>query len=49
MSYINENTVKFITGERSMDTWDAFTQELSKMNVDAYLKIYQDSYNRWKG
>ncbi|MDL2233993.1 extracellular solute-binding protein [Ruminococcaceae bacterium OttesenSCG-928-L11] len=45
--YINENLVKFITGERPMSEWDAYTTELGKMDIEAYLSIYQASFDRW--
>lgn len=48
VAYCEENVTKFITGERSLSEWDAYVSELSKMDVDGYIKIYQDAYDRWK-
>ncbi len=47
-AYINENIVKFITGTREMSTWDAYVNELNKMNIKEFLAIYQSAYDRWK-
>lgn len=46
-SFIDENSVKFITGERSLDEFDNFVEELKKMDIEEYLKVYQASFDRW--
>ncbi|MEG0834661.1 MAG: extracellular solute-binding protein [Christensenellaceae bacterium] len=48
VGYATENVVKFITGERSLAEWDAYVAELNKMQIDDYIKINQDAYERWK-
>lgn len=47
--YLNENIVKFITGERPMSEWQAYVDELHCMNLDDYISIYQASFDRWAG
>ena len=46
LDYANENTVKFITGERPMSEWDAFIAEFDKMPVDEYVAINQTALDR---
>ncbi len=47
LSYIKENSVKFITGEREFSEWDQYVQTLKSMNLDEYIAIYQAAYDRW--
>lgn len=47
-SYINENVIKFITGQRDLSTYDQYVADLNKMNVKDYKDIYQLAYERWK-
>lgn len=46
-TYIDECSVKFITGERSLDEFDSFVAELQGMNLEEYLNIQQTSFDRW--
>jgi len=46
-TYIDENVIMFITGQRSLSTWDQYVAELNKMNIKGYLAIYQAAYDRW--
>ncbi|GGH85880.1 putative aldouronate transport system substrate-binding protein [Pullulanibacillus pueri] len=45
-TYVNEATAKFITGDRSLDTWDKYVSELKKMGLDKLEKYYQDAYDK---
>jgi putative aldouronate transport system substrate-binding protein len=47
-TYITQNIVKFITGEQSMSKWDKYVSDLQKMDIEDYISIYQESYDRWK-
>ena len=47
-TYIYEQSLKFVTGERSLDEWDAYLGELKSMGSDDVLKIYRDAYARFK-
>lgn len=40
--YMETEIAKFITGQRSLDEFDAYCQELAGMGMNDYLKIYQD-------
>ena len=40
-------TVSFIMGTTSLDTFDAFTAQLEKMNIARVVEIQQDAYNRY--
>ncbi len=44
-----ESIAKFITGEKSMDEFDAFVENIKAMNIEGYLAIYQDAYDRAVG
>ena len=41
-----ESIAKFINGDKSMDEFDAFVESIKSMNIDGYLEIYQDAYDR---
>lgn len=43
-TYFDENIIKFIEGTRSMDTWDAFVQEIKDLGVEEILGYYNDAY-----
>ena len=46
-SFISENAMKFMTGERSLDEYDQFVQELKDQNLDRYLEIRQAAFDRY--
>jgi putative aldouronate transport system substrate-binding protein len=46
-TYINENIVSFITGQRDLATWDTYVAELEKMKIKDFLAVYQAAYDRW--
>jgi putative aldouronate transport system substrate-binding protein len=43
----NENTVKFITGEQSMDQWDAFQSQLKNYGVERCIELKQAALDRY--
>jgi len=46
-TFANENMVKFINGQRSLDEWDAFVQELNgKFKGDEIVAIYNGALAR---
>ena len=45
--YCVSEEAKFITGESSIDNYDAFVANLKKMGVDRVVEIYQAAYDRW--
>ena len=42
-----ENTVKFITGEKSLDEYDAFVQQLKTYNIDRCIELQQAALDRY--
>lgn len=47
-TFVTENTNKFITGNRSLDEFDDFVEEVKAMNIDYCIDIWQemlDAYN----
>ncbi len=39
---------KFITGVEPLDNWDKYVKTIENMNIEEYVSIYQDAYDRWK-
>jgi len=46
-TYVWENTVKFISGVKSMDEYDAFVDGLKAMKIDRCIQIKQDALDRY--
>jgi len=46
-TYLQPMALKFITGEESLDKFDAFVNELNKLGLEECLKIQQDAYDRF--
>ncbi|MBB6634866.1 extracellular solute-binding protein [Cohnella thailandensis] len=45
-TYIDENTLQFITGNKSLDKdWDSYIKGLNGLKLDRYLEILQKSYD----
>lgn len=45
--YVNECIARFITGDLDVDKdWNAYLSELDNMNIDRYLEISQQAYDR---
>lgn len=47
IGYVEENLVNFITGERDLAEFDAYVQELNRMDLEGCLEIYQAAFDRW--
>lgn len=47
-TYADEMTFKFITGERALDEFDAFVEELKGLGVDRLCELYQAAYDRYQ-
>lgn len=41
---VNQYTLRFITGQYSMDRWDEFMADLENQNVDGYLDLVNNAY-----
>ena len=46
-TYAEEMALKFLTGEESLDNFDAFIARLDSMNLKRYLEIQQAAYDRF--
>jgi putative aldouronate transport system substrate-binding protein len=46
-SFVQENNVKFITGDRSLDEYDAYRETLKNMNIDVCIKLQQAALDRY--
>ncbi len=46
-AYLDQMVAMFITGEESLDNFDAFVQGLNDRNLEQYLEIYQTAYDRY--
>ncbi|HLR73928.1 MAG TPA: ABC transporter substrate-binding protein, partial [Virgibacillus sp.] len=46
--YVSEMQDKFITGDESLDDWDNYVETLEGMNIDEYIDIMQNAYERYK-
>ena len=47
-TYIAENLVKFLIGDKSLTEWDSFIQTLDQMGLDDILEAYQAAYDRYQ-
>ena len=43
-----ESIAKFITGDKSLDEFDDFVQQIEDMGIQDYLDIYQECYDDYK-
>ena len=42
-----EYIAKFITGDKSLDEYPTFVEQIESMNIQGYLDIYQEAYDRY--
>jgi putative aldouronate transport system substrate-binding protein len=42
--FVNQQTLKFVLGQRPMNQWDAFVQELNGKGAEKYLKMVNDAH-----
>ena len=40
-----ESIAKFITGDKSLDEFDDFVQQIEDIGIQDYLDIYQECYD----
>lgn len=43
--YVTQETARFIAGERSLDEFDAYQNELKDLGIEEYINIYKDAYS----
>ncbi|MCC2248651.1 extracellular solute-binding protein [Virgibacillus sp. AGTR] len=46
-SYVEQMEAKFITGVESLSNWEEYIKTIENMQIEEYIEIYQDAYNRW--
>lgn len=46
--YVSEMTDKFINGDVSFDKWDEYVKTLEDMDLEEYVEIQQDAYERYE-
>lgn len=48
MSYVQQQTLQFITGKRPLSQWSQFQGELKTKNVDQFLNTFNTAYQTYK-
>ena len=46
-TYVEENVVKFITGDKDMSEYDGFIEDMKSLGVERYIEITQSAYDRY--
>ena len=46
--FLAEQQIKFLTGARSLDEYDAFIAELETLNYKGVLEVWNAAYDRFK-
>ncbi|WP_188195332.1 ABC transporter substrate-binding protein [Nonomuraea sp. SYSU D8015] len=46
--HVQQNTLKFILGERDLSEWDAYVKELEAKNMTSYINLVTTAYERFK-
>ncbi len=46
-TYVEEMTLKFITGAESMDNYDSYLESLNSMQLEKAIALYQDGLDRY--
>ena len=46
-TYIEENVLKFVTGQRDLSEFDAYVKDIEDMGIDQITELYQDAYERF--
>lgn len=49
-TYVRNSEAQFITGELELteEGWDNYISTIENMNLDEYIQVYQDAFDRWK-
>lgn len=48
LDYVNQNTLKFILGQRPLSDWDKYVSELKGMNSQQYIDAVNQAYQTYK-
>jgi len=46
--YVNQQTLKFILGQRPLSEWDTYVKELEAKNSAKYMEVVNKAYERYK-
>ncbi|MFF5228860.1 extracellular solute-binding protein [Dactylosporangium sp. NPDC000521] len=46
--HVNQQTLKFILGQRPLSEWDTYVSELKGKNMTRYIEVVNAAYNRYK-
>ena len=46
-SYVEQMEAKFITGVEPLSNWNDYVETIKNMNIEEYIQVYQDAYDRW--
>jgi len=46
ITYMTELTIKLVLGEKSMDNWDSYMEDLENLGVEDVLEVFQARYER---
>ncbi|NGP45296.1 extracellular solute-binding protein [Bacillaceae bacterium SIJ1] len=46
-SYVEQMEAKFITGVEPLSNWEQYVETIERMNIEKYVQIHQDAYDRW--
>ena len=46
--HVNQQTLKFILGQRPLSQWDAYLSELKGKNMTQYIDLHNKAYERYK-
>lgn len=46
-SYVRQMEAKFITGVEPLSNWDNYVETIEKMNLERFVEIHQEAYDRW--
>ncbi|GEM03190.1 sugar ABC transporter substrate-binding protein [Halolactibacillus miurensis] len=46
-SYVEQMEARFITGVEPISNWGDYVATIESMNVDEYVQIHQEAYDRW--
>lgn len=44
--YVDQSTAQFIVGQRDLDDWDSYVAELEARNMNEYLEVANEAYQR---
>ena len=46
-TYVDEHTVRFITGAENIDSFDSYLKGLEDLGINKVIEVYQKAYERY--